>query len=79
MRKPGIVKAMAIGCAIAILGQFMGVNAVLYYGPEIFANAGFAAQDSSFGRSLVVILGKSSTAYTRKDGVHVIPLSALKP
>lgn len=38
----GIFKAVLIGSAIAILGQFMGVNAVLYYGPEIFKNAGFA-------------------------------------
>ncbi|MBQ7181902.1 MAG: sugar porter family MFS transporter [Bacteroidaceae bacterium] len=38
----GIFKAVLVGSAIAILGQFMGVNAVLYYGPKIFANAGFA-------------------------------------
>ena len=61
LRKPGIVKAMAIGCAIAILGQFMGVNAVLYYGPEIFANAGFAAQDSSFSTVLVGLVNMFST------------------
>lgn len=30
-------------------------------------------------KSLIVILGKSSAAYTRKDGVHVVPLSALRP
>ncbi|WP_373834672.1 MFS transporter, partial [Bacteroides heparinolyticus] len=30
--KPGIRKAVLIGVSIAILGQFMGVNAVLYYG-----------------------------------------------
>jgi len=48
LRRPGIVKAMAIGCAIAILGQFMGVNAVLYYGPEIFANAGFALRIGTY-------------------------------
>ena len=29
--KPGILKAVIIGVCIAILGQFMGVNAVLYY------------------------------------------------
>ncbi len=39
--KPGILIAVLAGCAIAILGQFMGVNAVLYYGPKIFAEAGF--------------------------------------
>ena len=61
LRNPGIVRAMAIGCAIAILGQFMGVNAVLYYGPEIFANAGFAAQDSSFSTVLVGLVNMFST------------------
>ena len=61
LRKPGIVKAIAIGCAIAALGQFMGVNAVLYYGPEIFANAGFAAQDSSFSTVLVGLVNMFST------------------
>ena len=39
--KPGILLAVIAGSAIAILGQFMGVNAVLYYGPKIFSDAGF--------------------------------------
>ena len=39
--KPGILLAVIAGSAIAILGQFMGVNAVLYYGPKIFQEAGF--------------------------------------
>ena len=39
--KPGILIAVVAGSAIAILGQFMGVNAVLYYGPKIFSEAGF--------------------------------------
>ena len=39
--KPGILIAVIAGSAIAILGQFMGVNAVLYYGPKIFSEAGF--------------------------------------
>ena len=56
LRRPVIVKAKPIGCAIAILGQFAGVNAVLYYGPEIFANAGFAAQDSTFSTVSVFLV-----------------------
>ena len=59
--KPGIVKAVLIGCAIAVLGQFMGVNAVLYYGPEIFADAGFAAKESSFSTVLVGPVNMLST------------------
>ncbi len=39
--RPGILLAVIAGSAIAILGQFMGVNAVLYYGPKIFSDAGF--------------------------------------
>ena len=61
LAKPGIVKAVLIGCAIAVLGQFMGVNAVLYYGPEIFADAGFAARESSFSTVLVGLVNMAST------------------
>ena len=59
--KPGILKAIMVGCAIAVLGQFMGVNAVLYYGPEIFARAGFAAQDSSLSTVLVGVVNMATT------------------
>ena len=36
-----------------MLGQFMGVNAVLYYGPEIFKDAGLASGDALFYQVLV--------------------------
>lgn len=51
--RPGIRKAVAIGVAIAILGQFMGVNAVLYYGPSIFSESGLSSGDSLFYQVLV--------------------------
>lgn len=61
LREKGIVKAVVIGSAIAILGQFMGVNAVLYYGPDIFADAGLAAEDSSFSTVLVGLVNMLTT------------------
>lgn len=51
--EPGISKAVLIGSAIAILGQFMGVNAVLYYGPKIFSDAGLSSEGSMFSTVLV--------------------------
>lgn len=44
--QPGFRLALIIGVCIAILGQFMGVNAVLYYGPEIFEQTGLSEGDS---------------------------------
>lgn len=61
LKEPGIIRAVLIGCAIAILGQFMGVNAVLYYGPDIFADAGLAAEDSSFSTVLVGLVNMLTT------------------
>lgn len=49
----GIRTAVLVGAAIAILGQFMGVNAVLYYGPSIFERAGWSGGDSLFAQILV--------------------------
>lgn len=51
--QPGVLKAVIIGVCIAMLGQFMGVNAVLYYGPSIFENAGLSGGDSLFYQILV--------------------------
>ena len=61
LMKPGIFKAVIIGVCIAILGQFMGVNAVLYYGPSIFENAGFSGGDSLFYQVLVGLVNTLTT------------------
>lgn len=58
---PGIFKAVIIGVCIAILGQFMGVNAVLYYGPSIFENAGLSGGDSLFYQVLVGLVNTLTT------------------
>jgi len=59
--KPGIFKAVLIGVAIAILGQFMGVNAVLYYGPTIFESSGLSGGDSLFYQVLVGLVNMLTT------------------
>ncbi len=59
LREPGLRKAVLWGSLIAILGQFMGVNAVLYYGPKIFADAGFP--DPLFSTVLVGVVNMLTT------------------
>ena len=57
----GIFKAVIIGATIAILGQFMGVNAVLYYGPSIFEKAGLSGGDALFSQILVGLVNVIAT------------------
>ncbi len=59
--EPGIRTAVLIGSAIAILGQFMGVNAVLYYGPKIFQDAGLSGEGSMFSTVLVGVVNMLTT------------------
>jgi len=59
LREPGILLAVVVGACIAILGQFMGVNAVLYYGPTIFKDAGF--EDPLFSTILVGVVNMLTT------------------
>lgn len=59
--RPGIRRAVLIGAAIAVLGQFMGVNAVLYYGPAIFEGAGISGGNSLFCQVLVGVVNMLTT------------------
>ncbi|MCI7141275.1 sugar porter family MFS transporter [Alistipes sp.] len=61
LTSPGIRRALLIGVSIAMLGQFMGVNAVLYYGPTIFENAGLSSGDSLFSQVLVGVVNMLTT------------------
>jgi MFS family permease len=44
-----------------MLGQFMGVNAVLYYGPTIFTESGLSSGDSLFYQVLVGLVNMLTT------------------
>jgi SP family arabinose:H+ symporter-like MFS transporter len=59
--QPGIRKAVIIGVCIAILGQFMGVNAVIYYGPEMFKSAHLSGGDSMYAQVLVGLVNMLTT------------------
>jgi MFS family permease len=59
--RPGFRLALFIGVALAMLGQFMGVNAVLYYGPTIFKESGLSSGDSLFYQSLVGLVNMLTT------------------
>lgn len=59
--KPGFRTALFIGVSLAILGQFMGVNAVLYYGPSIFHETGLSEGDSLFYQVIVGTVNFAST------------------
>jgi len=59
--QPGFRLALFIGVALAMLGQFMGVNAVLYYGPTIFKESGLSSGDSLFYQVLVGLVNMLTT------------------
>ena len=59
--KPGYRLALFIGVCLAILGQFMGVNAIFYYGPIIFNEAGMGAQGSLDFQVIVGAVNVGST------------------
>jgi len=51
--EPGMRLALVIGVVLAILQQITGINAVLYYAPEIFKNIGASTQ-SALWQTVVV-------------------------
>lgn len=59
--RPGIRTAVVVGVCIAMLGQFMGVNAVLYYGPDIFRDAGLGQGDAFFYQVIVGLANMITT------------------
>ena len=59
--KPGIRKALVIGASLAFLTQICGVNAIIYYGPRILEEAGFALSDALGGQ---VIIGIVNVVFT---------------
>jgi len=59
--QPGVRLALIIGIVLAILSQFSGINAIIYYGPKIFESAGFGTGNALNGQ---VIIGVVNVLFT---------------
>lgn len=59
--KPGLRIAMVVGIFLALFSQITGINAIIYYAPEIFKSVGFAT-DSAFSQT--VFIGVVNTLFT---------------
>lgn len=59
--KPGLRRALIVGAVLALFSQITGINAIIYYAPEIFKGIGFAA-DSALLQT--VLIGVINTLFT---------------
>jgi sugar porter (SP) family MFS transporter len=58
---PGIKIAIFLGVSLAVLQQFTGIDAIIYYGPRIMETAGFALSDALGSQ---VIIGTINLLFT---------------
>lgn len=58
---PGLRTALIIGVFLALFSQITGINAIIYYAPEIFKSVGFGT-DSALLQT--VIIGLTNTVFT---------------
>ncbi|WP_078577540.1 sugar porter family MFS transporter [Salipaludibacillus agaradhaerens] len=59
--KPGLRMAMGVGIFLALFNQVIGMNAVTYYGPDIFRSVGFENNTEFLATS---IIGSVQVAFT---------------
>lgn len=57
----GYGRALLVGSLLAVFSQLSGINAIMYYGPEVFKAAG-AGQDAAFVQTVTV--GVMNVAFT---------------
>lgn len=58
---PGLRRALIIGIVLALFSQITGINAIIYYAPEIFKSAGLGA-DSALAQTFLI--GIVNTVFT---------------
>lgn len=58
---PGLRTAMIIGMFLALFSQITGINAIIYYAPEIFKSVGFGTESALMQ---TVVIGLVNTLFT---------------
>lgn len=61
--RPGIRVAMFAGIILAVLSQFTGINAIIYYGPRIMEEAGLKLSDALGGQVIIGFVNVIATVY----------------
>lgn len=59
--QPGLKMAIIIGMFLALFSQITGINAIIYYAPEIFKSVGFGTESAMLQ---TVIIGVVNTLFT---------------
>jgi SP family arabinose:H+ symporter-like MFS transporter len=59
--EPGMKLAVLLGVSLAVLQQFTGIDAVIYYGPKILEGAGFGMSEALGSQ---VIIGSINLSFT---------------
>jgi len=59
--KKGVRVALFAGMGLAILSQFTGINAIIYYGPRIMEEAGLQLSDALGGQVIIGIVNVLAT------------------
>jgi len=61
--RPGIRVAMIAGIILAVLSQFTGINAIIYYGPRIMEEAGLKLSDALGGQVIIGFVNVVATIF----------------
>lgn len=60
----GIRVAMVAGITLAVLSQFTGINAIIYYGPRILEESGLKLSDALGGQVIIGLVNVVGTLFT---------------
>ncbi|MGW8316768.1 MAG: sugar porter family MFS transporter [Bacteroidales bacterium] len=61
--EPGMKTAVFLGVALAVLAQFTGIDAIIYYGPRIMEQAGFEIGEALGGQVIIGIVNVLFTLF----------------